>query len=70
MTPEGHEAAAKKEQDEAATHRQQAEGVQPMKPPVETSVRQGHEAQAEKHEDFAQQHGAAASAARDGGIRK
>ena len=70
MTPEGHEAAAKKERDEAAKHRQQAEGVQPMKPPVETSARQGHEGQAEKHEDFAEQHGAAASAARDGGVRK
>ena len=70
MTPEGHEAAAKKEQEEAAKHRQQAEGVQPTKPAVETSARQGHEAQAEKHQDFAQQHGAAAAAARDGGVRK
>ena len=67
MTPEGHEAAAKKDQNEAAKHRQQAEGVQPMKPAVERSVRQGHEAQAEKHQDFAQQHGSAATAARDGG---
>jgi hypothetical protein len=51
MTPEGHEAAAKKEQEEGAKHRQQAEGVQPTKPAVETSVRQGHETEAEKHQD-------------------
>ena len=70
MTPEGHEAAAKKDQEEAAKHRQQADQVPPSKPPVERSVRQGHEAQAEKHQDFAQQHGAAANAARDGGTGK
>ena len=67
MTPEGHEAAAKKEQDEAAKHREQADKVQPNKPVVERTVRQGHENQAAQHQDFSKQHAGAAAAARDAG---
>ena len=69
MTPEGHEAAAKKEQQEAAKHQEQAGNVQPNKPVVENSARQGHETQAAQHRDFSQQHAGAAAAARDGGAK-
>lgn len=70
MTPAGHEAAAQKEQTEAAEHKRMQENVSPGKPSVETSQKQEHGAMAEKHEDFAQQHQNAAGATRDGGAAR
>ena len=69
MTPEGHEAAAAKEQKEAAKHREQADKVQPSKPAVENTIRQGHESEAAQHQDFSQQHSGAAVVARDAGAK-
>ena len=70
MTPEGHEAAARKEQEEAARHQQQADSVTPTKPAAEHSIRQTHEAQAAQHRDFSEQHAGAAEVARDAGTRE
>lgn len=70
MTPEGHEAAAQKEHEEAEEHERMEHNVTPTKPAAEEAEKYGHEQEAQKHHDFAEQHEKAGAAAADAGAPK
>jgi ABC-type glycerol-3-phosphate transport system substrate-binding protein len=66
MTVEGHQAAAREEEQKAAQHEREKENVGPSKPNAEMNQKAGHEQQAEQHREYAEQHAAAAEAAGSG----
>lgn len=63
MTPEGHRAAARQEEQKAARHEEEKENVAPSKPNTEFTQKAQHAQKAEQHRDYAEQHTRAAEVA-------